>query len=148
LKCDYGDKNAKVGSKVEFTLTEGDKGKSATEVTGYGGATVVGGRSKGTITRWMADRGFGFLQPDEPHDQVFVGDRDIWTAAGAFNDGDRVEFDIKHKQSGKTIATYVTLEGEGVMQCGTCEGFGHRDRDCPGWGDEAEAGGDEAAAEY
>merc|ERR1712087_394404 len=130
LKCDYGDRNAKVGSKVEFDVEEGDKGKSAINVCWYGGGNVVGGRNTGTMMRFLADRGFGFIPPDDGGDQIFAGDRDIWTKSGTFTDGDRVEFDIKVKKtSGKICATYVTLEGEEVKD--------H-------W---AEGGGDEEAAE-
>jgi len=139
-----GFRNAKVGSRVEFDYVENaEKGGSATEVHGIGGGDVQVGRSKGTMSRWLGDKGFGFIMPDDGGEELFTGDRDCWEASGGFNDGDRVEFDVKTKESGKVLATYVTLEGGSVLQCRTCEGVGYSGRDCPICNGTAEAGAEE-----
>jgi len=140
-------RNPKVGSKVEFDIVKGDKGENATEVHGYGGGDVECGRSTGVMMRWLADRGFGFIKPDDEEEELFCGDRDCWEASGGFTDGDRVEFDVKVKEtSGKRLATYVTREGFECLMCPNCGGVGYRARDCPvcnGTAEGGEEGGEE-----
>merc|ERR1712129_484173 len=91
------------------------KGDSAKNVTAIGGGECPSGRqAKGTITKWIPGKRFGFIKMDGGEKEVFVGRNDVWDPARQFNEGDRVEFDIKVKGDGKMSALYCTFEGKEI----------------------------------
>jgi len=107
-------KNIRVGSKVEFEMVEGDKGKSAIKVEKVGGGECKGGcQMTGRITKWVENKNFGFIQGKDGK-QYFVGDRDVWMPELAV--GQKVQFDIKEGKDGKFKAIYVNEVGSTFYQ--------------------------------
>jgi CspA family cold shock protein len=65
---------------------------------------------KGKIRHWDADRGFGFIRPDDGGDDVFFHVSHV--QGGTPEKGDRVTFDIAtNSRTGKTEAVGVLLGG-------------------------------------
>jgi len=111
-----GSRNARVGSKVEFDVENGEKGAAAVNVQRLGGGAVRGGRQAvGVCAAWMHDRGFGFVE-DRHGGRHIVFDKECYTTAGTLEAGDKVEFDIKVKQDGRTQATYVAIYQQTVQK--------------------------------
>jgi len=128
-------RSPKVGSRVEFHVDETDKGPKAVNVRAIGGGPCPGGRQKkGTVVKWIDNRGFGFIKVDgaaSDDEDVFAMDKELWEEAGRLNSGDRVEFDIRTKQNGKLAATYITKEGNLCLLCNACNQVGHHRNECP-----------------
>jgi len=57
---------------------------------------------KGTVKWFNADKGFGFITPDEGDKDLFVHFSEIKSDGGyaTLNDGDKVEFEIGEGQKG------------------------------------------------
>ena len=57
---------------------------------------------KGTVKWFNADKGFGFITPDEGDKDLFVHFSEIKNDGGyaTLNDGDKVEFEIGEGQKG------------------------------------------------
>ena len=63
---------------------------------------------KGTLKKWNADRGFGFIAPDDGAPDIFVHVSAL--RSGRVNEGDTLQFDIgKSERNGRTVATRVTV---------------------------------------
>jgi len=54
---------------------------------------------KGTITRWLDDRGFGFIKPEEGGDDVFLHFSEIEDSY-LINEGVEVEFEVRDTYKG------------------------------------------------
>lgn len=54
---------------------------------------------KGTVKRWLNGRGYGFIQPDEGGEDVFVHHSEI-QCAYSLEEGQRVEFDVQRAYRG------------------------------------------------
>lgn len=67
-------------------------------------------RHTGKIKRFFHDRGYGFIKPDAPGENVFIH-INVLKQAGISNivDGDRVEYMIVDARNGKTQAGDVVL---------------------------------------
>lgn len=54
---------------------------------------------KGTVKRWLSGRGYGFIEPEEGGDDIFVHHSDI---KGAYDlkEGQKVEFEVQSSQKG------------------------------------------------
>ena len=69
-------------------------------------------RSKGTLTRWLDDKGFGFITPEKGNQEIFVHvsafDRSIPRRPKA---GDTIFFYVQTDTKGKTKAVDAILEG-------------------------------------
>ena len=62
--------------------------------------------SQGTIKWFNAQKGFGFIQPDDGSKDVFVHISAVERAAlSGLNEGQKVSFDLEQGQQGKTAAT-------------------------------------------
>mmetsp|Transcript_14358 Transcript_14358/g.30133 ORF Transcript_14358/g.30133 Transcript_14358/m.30133 type:complete len:126 (-) Transcript_14358:64-441(-) len=76
------------------------------------------GRGKvrtGKATRWNAERGFGFIQPDDGDADVFVHRSALGESRDLqLEEGDRVEFeDVFDERKGKSCAGNVVVVGGG-----------------------------------
>ncbi|MFC7877585.1 cold-shock protein [Isoptericola sp. NPDC057391] len=108
------------GARVTYDVVEGDKGPNARDVRlvrGSGAARGTGrdrdrGRSgrpagsggrvrggEGTVARFDADRGFGFITPDAGGDDLFVH-VSVVRDAEFLEEGDRVRFTIRQSDRG------------------------------------------------
>ncbi|MFI2102770.1 cold-shock protein [Isoptericola sp. NPDC019693] len=109
------------GARVTFDVVEGDKGPNARDVRlarGSGGAHGGGGRDRdrgrsgrpagpagrarageGTVARYDADRGFGFITPDAGGDDLFVH-VSVVRDAEFLEEGDRVRFKVRQSDRG------------------------------------------------
>jgi len=106
-----GLRSLKNNSKVEFEAKDGEKGKFASNVTAIGGGNAASGMEmEGTVAKWLADKGFGFITGDDGND-YFAPDRDIWITSGVLTPGERVQFDIKRKDDGRCQAVYINTVG-------------------------------------
>jgi CspA family cold shock protein len=64
--------------------------------------------SRGTVKWFNADKGFGFITPDEGGNDLFVHHSEIKTSGYAtLDDGQKVEFEVGNGQKGP-CATNVT----------------------------------------
>lgn len=104
------------GERVEFDLVAGDRGRQAHAVRLVAGNEVVEvqrsrkhsrsgsfGRAQGVVAWFNADKGFGFLSPDDGAGDVFVHFSSI--ADDGFRtleEGQRVDFEIVPGERGRT----------------------------------------------
>jgi len=109
-----GHRNPKAGTHVEFDVVPGRTDPTrfqASQVSGLGGAYAEGGMEmEGTVSTWREERMFGFITGDDGN-EYFAGDRDIWIPCGVLTPGERVQFDIKRKDDGRTQAVYINHLG-------------------------------------
>ncbi len=62
--------------------------------------------SQGTVKWFNAQKGFGFIQPDDGSKDVFVHISAVERAGlGSLNEGQKLSFDLERGQQGKTAAT-------------------------------------------
>jgi cold shock protein len=62
--------------------------------------------SQGTVKWFNAQKGFGFIQPDDGSKDVFVHISAVERAGlNGLNEGQKVSFDLEQGQQGKTSAT-------------------------------------------
>lgn len=62
--------------------------------------------AQGTVKWFNAQKGFGFIQPDDGSKDVFVHISAVERSGlGHLNEGQKVSFDIESGQQGKTSAT-------------------------------------------
>ncbi len=62
--------------------------------------------SIGTVKWFNAQKGFGFIQPDDGSKDVFVHISAVERSGlGRLNEGQKVSFDLERGQQGKTSAT-------------------------------------------
>ena len=62
---------------------------------------------KGTVKRWLIGRGYGFIEPDEGSNDIFVHHSEIGELY-ELQEGQRVEFEIETTEKGPR-ATGVKL---------------------------------------
>lgn len=68
----------------------------------------------GRLARYNAERGFGFLEPVEPGDDVFVHVSALNEAGiSDFLPGDKFEFDVVEGRNGKSQAANLRLVSRG-----------------------------------
>ena len=61
--------------------------------------------SQGTVKWFNAQKGFGFIQPDDGSKDVFVHISAVERAGlGSLNEGQKLSFDLERGQQGKTSA--------------------------------------------
>ena len=108
------------GDRVTYETTEGEKGPQARDVRLVGGSTArrapaappARGRSgrpeasgvparggEGVVSRYDADRGFGFIAPDAGGADLFVH-VSVLRGAEALHEGDRVRFQVRQSDRG------------------------------------------------
>jgi cold shock protein len=62
--------------------------------------------SEGTVKWFNAQKGYGFIQPDDGSKDVFVHISAVERAGlNGLNEGQKVSFDLERGQQGKTSAT-------------------------------------------
>jgi len=55
--------------------------------------------TKGTVKRWVIDKGFGFIETKKRNTSVFVHHSDLVNAA-YLREGEKVQFDIEKTRNG------------------------------------------------
>ncbi len=66
--------------------------------------------SNGTIKWFNATKGFGFIQPEDGTNDVFVHITDVQRAGiDGLREGDKLTFDVQRGQQGKLSATNLRL---------------------------------------
>ena len=123
-----GDRNPKVGSRVECDIEQNDKGGRARNVSSIGGGNCEGGRCSGVVKEWDVDNGRGEIEAEDGSLlRVSIGD--LWEPSQTLNVNDSVLFDPKQGNT-SIYASYVTLAGNGVFQCTLCGQLGHQKSRC------------------
>ena len=54
---------------------------------------------EGTVKRWVEGRGYGFIEPDEGGDDIFVHNTDL-DGTYMLMQGQKVEFDVENTPKG------------------------------------------------
>merc|ERR1719498_1044468 len=68
----------------------------------------------GVMIRWNADKGFGFIKPDDGGEDLFAHASGLLDGDGSVGDGDKVTFRIEYdERKGKDRAVDVASEGGG-----------------------------------
>ena len=69
------------------------------------------GMSTGTVKWFNADKGFGFITPDDGGKDLFVHHSEIKTSGGfaTLNDGQKVEYEVGQGQKGPCANNVVPL---------------------------------------
>ncbi|CAF2116748.1 unnamed protein product [Rotaria magnacalcarata] len=108
------------GQSVEYSVHQTDKGEEARDVTILDGGRLtnqeqdnsstenLGERHKGTVRKWLAGRGFGFIQRDAGGSDLFVHFRNLSNGAQSLEEGQAVEFNIAKNDKGE-VAQNVTV---------------------------------------
>ena len=69
-------------------------------------------RTTGTVLRYKASRGFGFITRDDGERDVFVHHTALQDrSSGPLEIGDKVEFDVVQGQKGPAAANVVKIQG-------------------------------------
>jgi uncharacterized membrane protein YsdA (DUF1294 family)/cold shock CspA family protein len=68
-------------------------------------------RSKGRITHWNDDKGYGFIQPDSGAEKVFVHIREFGPHAGRPGLDEKVSFELSTDKQGRPCAVRVARAG-------------------------------------
>ncbi|MEA2089682.1 MAG: cold-shock protein [Thermoproteota archaeon] len=55
--------------------------------------------AKGTVKRWLKFRGYGFIQPEEGGEDIFVHNSEV-QGRDSLNEGDKVEFEVVSSYKG------------------------------------------------
>jgi CspA family cold shock protein len=58
----------------------------------------------GTVKWFNTTKGFGFIQPEDGSNDVFLHISDVQRAGMDVREGDRIEFDVQRGQQGKLSA--------------------------------------------
>jgi CspA family cold shock protein len=107
------------GDRVSFRLSEGEKGAQAQGVRLVRGSATRGGRGsagrggqgrptpsrgsgrggEGVVARYDADRGFGFITPDDGGPDLFVHVSVVREGTDLY-EGDRVRFQVRQSDRG------------------------------------------------
>ncbi|EPS64559.1 hypothetical protein M569_10222, partial [Genlisea aurea] len=98
-------------------------------------------RSKGVVTRFNDQKGYGFIQPDEGGDELFVHQTAIKSDGfRKLREGQEVEFTVV-LDGEKTKATDVTAPGGGSVDTLPIRGNGGNSRGGGGYGSRGPGGG-------
>ena len=64
---------------------------------------------KGTVKRWLDQRGYGFIEPEEGGEDVFVHHSEI-QGAYALRQGQEVEYDLERSPKGPQAVNVKLVE--------------------------------------
>ena len=65
----------------------------------------------GTVTKFIDDKGFGFIQPDEGDKEVFVHHTDIQMEGfKSLSTGQRVQYDVTEESKGPKASNVVAVD--------------------------------------
>lgn len=54
---------------------------------------------KGTVTKWISDRGYGFIETKKQNNRVFVHRSDL-VGAAYLQEGEKVQFEVEQTKQG------------------------------------------------
>ena len=64
---------------------------------------------EGTVKRWIDGRGYGFIEPDEGGDDIFVHNTDL-DGIYMLKSGQKVEFDVENTPKGPRARTVKVID--------------------------------------
>ena len=64
---------------------------------------------EGTVKRWIDGRGYGFIEPDEGGDDIFVHNTDL-DGTYMLKPGQKVEFDVENTPKGPRARTVKVID--------------------------------------
>ncbi|MGG5257206.1 cold-shock protein [Phycicoccus avicenniae] len=92
------------GQRVAFLVVDGEKGPQADHLlplgAGAAGPASVSDGADGTVSWYDADKGFGFVTPDDGGADVFAHVRDLGGGLDGLEEGDRVTYDVVMSEKG------------------------------------------------
>ncbi|WP_456551885.1 cold-shock protein [Blastococcus sp. SYSU D00813] len=139
IEASGGFRSLEEGERVEYEASQGQRGPQADRVRSLGGGgggrsggdrggerrergdrgdwgagRGAGGRSQGTVARFNAEKGFGFIEPDDGGDDVFVHFSAIDESGyRSLEEGQRVEYDAVRGQRGMQAESVRVVGGGG-----------------------------------
>ena len=64
---------------------------------------------QGTVKKWLEFKGYGFIQPDNGGDDVFIHNSNI-KGASELREGQKVEFDVEDSYKGPKAVNLTIIE--------------------------------------
>ena len=64
---------------------------------------------KGTVKRWLSERGYGFIEPDEGGEEVFLHHSEM-EGTRCPDAGERVEFEVRRASKGPQAVGVKIIE--------------------------------------
>ena len=64
---------------------------------------------EGTVKRWIDGRGYGFIEPDEGGDDIFVHNTDL-DGINMLKPGQKVEFGVENTPKGPRAKTVKVID--------------------------------------
>jgi len=64
---------------------------------------------RGTVKRWLIDRGYGFIEPDNEGEDIFVHQSDV-KEVDELAEGQKVEFEVQKTEKGPRAVNVKLIE--------------------------------------
>ncbi len=64
---------------------------------------------RGTVKRWLTGRGYGFIEPDEGGEDIFLHHSEL-QGVDTVEEGQRVEFDVQTTEKGPRAVRVKLIE--------------------------------------
>jgi CspA family cold shock protein len=138
------------GQRVAFLVVDGEKGPQADHLLPLGeqaGRAEASDGADGTVTFFDADKGFGFVTPDDGGDDVFVHARALLGGLRELSEGDRVAFDVVAGERGPQARDVQLVGGPPRRPASAPPARGRSERPRPSSGAPAR-GGEGVVARY
>jgi len=101
------------GQQVQYRIQRTDKGEEARDVSIFdenvSSSVDSTERQTGTVKRWIAEKGYGFIQLNQGGADVFVSLRDLPEGTSSLTEGQVLEFNVKSTGKGQ-VAENVTIQ--------------------------------------
>ena len=136
------------GQRVAFLVVDGERGPEADHLLPLGAQPSLApdDGADGTVTWYDADKGFGFIAPEQGGEDVFVHVKALRGGLAGLVEGDRVTFDVVEGDRGWQARDVQLAGGSGHRGGSRSAGHGRQGR--PTTSQPAARGGEGEVARY